>query len=594
MRWKYLVPRILIVALVWGFFALAFDPILRWSLAKTGEKLTGAKVDLAELETTFLPPALELADVQIADQGKPGRNLVEFETFRFQLAPGPLAHRKFVIDEGRVTGLAWNTLRGDSGQLEARDSFEFGEHVPLDGLRNKISELGKAWLQEAIGSAKSQLDPEQLETVKTSKALKDQWLARFQMYENRLTAIEDRVNVLKTGVPADGNALEKIEAYRQAAIDVRKLLEESQRIRQELSQLGPTAGADLQQIELARQRDLENIQEKLDILKLDREALTEGLLGPDVISALEETLEWVHWTKTNVGRLSAAREPARSRGIDVPFHRPEDPHPEFLIRNLLISGTARLDGEMVPYTGTLANITTEPKRLGEPMRVEIRTEGTTEVHFVATIDRTTDVPGYEIFVEHRRPKSAPVRWGDPEKLAFVISGGETVWTARLMLRGEAISGRIAFRQDDVTIEPESGASREPVQVASIEPVRFEWDQRRELQQALSGVFREVDHLEATVEIAGTISDPRWTFSSSLGPQVAEGVESYLAQEIRRRKSHLAGEIERIAGEQIAGFRDVLGERFRDSVSRVNLTESEANQLIQKFAGRSLDVKGFFR
>ncbi len=86
MRWKYLVPRIVIVGLVWSFFVWAFDPILRWSLVKTGQKMNGAKVDVLGLKTQFFPPAVELSGVQIADKGKPGRNLVEFETFRLQLA----------------------------------------------------------------------------------------------------------------------------------------------------------------------------------------------------------------------------------------------------------------------------------------------------------------------------------------------------------------------------------------------------------------------------------------------------------------------------------------------------------------------------
>ncbi len=38
MRWKYLIPRVVIVGLVWSFFVWAFDPILRWTLAGTAQK----------------------------------------------------------------------------------------------------------------------------------------------------------------------------------------------------------------------------------------------------------------------------------------------------------------------------------------------------------------------------------------------------------------------------------------------------------------------------------------------------------------------------------------------------------------------------
>ncbi len=326
--------------------------------------------------------------------------------------------------------------------MEEGDTFQLGEHVLLDDLRKQISELGQTWLKEALGTAKSQLDPGQLETVKVSKALKEQWIAKFQSYEAKLKNIEDRVKALKDGVKPQGNTLQKIEAYRQAALEVQKLLGEAQRMRQELSQLGPTAGADLKQIELARRRDLENIQQKLQILTLDKESLSEALLGQDVLKALENTMDWVKWTKENVGKLTATREPERSRGADVPFPKPGDPHPEFLIKRLHVSGTARVNGERVPYAGTLSDVSSDAKRWGKPTVLEITTDGTSKIHLTATVDRASEEPIYQISLKYHLPKPTAIRFGDEEQLAVEVSGQETLWEANLKVVGEEMSGQV--------------------------------------------------------------------------------------------------------------------------------------------------------
>ena len=591
MRWSYLIPRLVILGLIWSFFVWAFDPILRWTVAKTGGQLNGAKVDVAELETRFFPPALELTHVEIADKGKPGRNLVEFETFRLKLAGGPLAHRKLVIEEGEITGLSWNTRRSDSSELSPEDKLRLDDHVQLEELRKKVSQLGKTWLNEAALSAKSGLDPKKLETVQVSLAFKGQWLKRFEDYEAKLKDIETRVKSLKDLDPK-GSTLEKIEGYRQAAIQVQKLIAEAKLLRQELAQMSPAARTDLEHIELARERDLKNIQKKLDILKLDKDAISEALLGPELLNVLEDAMNWVNWTREKTGQLTAVKEPVRSRGLDVPFPKREDPHPGFLIQKLKISGKARVNGEMVPYAGTIQNITSDPKRWGQPVRLELTTDGRAKLHLTATIDQTAAEPIYDLELEYRLPQPTEMKFGDGEKLAFRISSQETTWSAKLKLAGEELTGRVAFLQEQVCIEPRSsepGASK-----AAVRPVSFEWNPQEELHRALAGVFGQVSSLSAEVQLKGTIGNPAWVLSSNLGPQVKEGLEQYLAAEFQRRQAELTAEVQQKVDRELADFRGLLTEKFRVASVRLNLTESEAGALVQKFAGRPLDLKGLFR
>ena len=52
MRWTYIIPRLMIISLLWGFLAYGVDPLLRYETVQSFQSITGAKVDVAELTTT--------------------------------------------------------------------------------------------------------------------------------------------------------------------------------------------------------------------------------------------------------------------------------------------------------------------------------------------------------------------------------------------------------------------------------------------------------------------------------------------------------------------------------------------------------------
>ena len=72
MRWSYLIPRLMIVALIWAFFAFGFDPALRYGATETLQAVTGAKADVGEVVTEFFPPRVTVDSFALADRSKPG------------------------------------------------------------------------------------------------------------------------------------------------------------------------------------------------------------------------------------------------------------------------------------------------------------------------------------------------------------------------------------------------------------------------------------------------------------------------------------------------------------------------------------------
>ena len=117
MRWSYLIPRFTLLVLAWAFFYFAFDPILKWTMIKGLEKGAGAKVEIARVKTSFLPPSLSVSGVAIADSKEEYKNLCEFSALDFRMEGRPLLEKKFVIDKASLSGLRFSTARKTSGKL---------------------------------------------------------------------------------------------------------------------------------------------------------------------------------------------------------------------------------------------------------------------------------------------------------------------------------------------------------------------------------------------------------------------------------------------------------------------------------------------
>jgi len=117
MRWSYLLPRFIFLALVWAFFFFAFDPILKWSLRKGMEKAAGAKVEIVSVKTTFLHPSFRMTGVTVGSAEEEFTNILEFSELKFDIAGAPLLEKKFIIDEAGLAGLKFGTARKTSAKL---------------------------------------------------------------------------------------------------------------------------------------------------------------------------------------------------------------------------------------------------------------------------------------------------------------------------------------------------------------------------------------------------------------------------------------------------------------------------------------------
>src|SRR5262245_33383082 len=76
-RWKYVLPRAMVLAALFAAFRFGLDPLLKYALVAGGEAALGAKVEVADLSTSLLDGQIVVDGLAAANPQKPMRNLVD-------------------------------------------------------------------------------------------------------------------------------------------------------------------------------------------------------------------------------------------------------------------------------------------------------------------------------------------------------------------------------------------------------------------------------------------------------------------------------------------------------------------------------------
>lgn len=582
MRWKYIVPRVLLVVLVWVFFAFGFDPLLHRGLIGAGQKAIGAKVDLGRLRTNFFPPSLVAEHVRLANRDKPGTNLVEFDDLRLRLESDALQKKSYIIDEGTIAGLRWGTPREYSGLLaettEEKKSREEAAKASAERTAKLEAEMlarGQQFLAGLGDRAKLELDPEQFESVRLGEELDKRWTAAFQEYDARAQELKKQIESIKALVKSkEGNTLDRIEAYRTATAEAARLTQELKRLRGELDGLTRQARQDIADLEQAKDHDLAKIRDKVDLFRLDPQQLTEFLLGPELQHRLNEIIDWTRWTKARLVAATDDPQPERLRGRDFVFPRKQE-LPKFLIKLLNVSGETELHGLPQEFAGTISGVTSHPEIHGQPVIVRLKSEGAVDADLKAVFDYTnpkTD-PSHEVLLSYRANDGESTELGDANSLAIRVTAGQVACRAEVKLVGEAITGKLHLRQTPVTLAARLGGESSKI------------DQH--VAQVFADIVGDIEEFEADLDLTGTLSDPQWSIESNLGPAIAGGVNTALARQLEQGRQVLAAKLEQTAVQKTDQLHTLFDDKARLLAARLHFSEQEVKQLVQQVAGGRL-------
>lgn len=582
MRWGYLIPRLIIVGIIWAFFVFGFDPMLHYSATETLQSITGAKADIDELTTGFFPPRAGVRRVALASADKPGTNLLEFDDMQLSLAGAPLLRRSYVVDEAKVTGVRFGTSRTDNGQLEREpDDEPSGPTIP-PWLSDKVKDMGDEWLEDFTEQAKAQIDPNRLETYRVGNEVYAKWDTRFKDINVQIKSTQEQLKSLEQQIKdaKNGETLDQIQKYIQVASQADLLIRQSRTLANQFKTSVPAeVRNDFARLDQAQKNDRENVAHTIRMLKPDSRRISESLIGEEMYLQLQQMLTWVEFLRGSINNVKGPPEAERLRGRDFEFAI-LNPTPKLLCRKMLIDGELMLSHVPTPFQAVLTDVTSDPKLHGRPALLQVTTAGEMPVHLVIRHDATQAVATTDLAADYTDQKEQQLSAGKAGGDRLVASLKNMHWKARLSLVENQITGQI-------DVSSEFGNS--------------DFQTKSPYATALAGVTQDtlasISTVNATITLNGSVLRPKVTMTSDLGEKIAAGFETAFAANLPQMKQQAMALVTNYALEQKQTLATKLGKPYQDiTADYAKLVKSldEVRAIAQNFRSGQVDPNAIFK
>lgn len=547
-RWKYVLPRLVLLLIVGLTVRFGLDPTLRWLIVTSGQAVTGAKVELAEVTTSLRDGRLELAGLAAANADSPLRNLCEARQIELLVDVNALLHRRVVIRSGNILGLQFDTPRETSGELEIAPVDET-ESNPAPAWADKAQDLASDWF--AATEERFNVDfTANLQTPQVAAALEARWKTQAADLRAQAETLKGRGKQLESDLrEIKSNPLRNADRIPAVQAELKSVKQDLKKLQEKIKELPQQAQADKEALLAARKQDETYLRQQLKFDRLDGDNLTQVLLGDTARTNLQAAMDWIAWARekmpTSETKKIAAR---RSRGSTVVFG---GARPEFLIEQVNLELSAPVAGRPMQFTGLLTNLSTQPQLVAEPARLELAAVGDVPMMVSLESDRRSEPGGERLHLECPALPLGGQTLGKPEKLALAVAPGTASLLVELELVGDAVSGHISFAQPELDITPAIG----PKTNATLAAV---------MEQAVSGVRQ----LSAEVTLGGTLREPQFKIDSPVGKQLADGISTALATAARQRGERLLAKVQDQADAQMGKITQARDTLEQDLLARL--------------------------
>jgi uncharacterized protein (TIGR03545 family) len=494
------------------------NPVLKGTLVRVGQSMTGAKVEISSLRTSIFTTSIELRDVKVADPRAEMNNLVEIDRMRLDFSAWDLMHKRFVVEEATVSGVRFDTERKISGKLDPSEvgDMELPELPPewADAVGDALTGMARERLEEEI---------ESLESVQLAAEMKKRWPVEYDSVLSRTEGIRDRVESLRHSIQQPNDPIQGVAMLQNAVQELEAIRFESLQVAQDAEQLYLQAMQDAHAVHAAVDQDLVSIRERARIEGIEASDLSEYLLGEQVNHRIEETLGWIRFASKWIPADSGDQDSlARLTTGEVVDFSSDEKQPGFEIRKLRADGTVWLSGRPYDFAGEIKNISDLPGPRPTIGVFQLSQGNNEELQFQCTIDRSGEETRRHVMLNCPAIRLSSRTFGDPERLELTASPGSIHIWLEAELVGDQIEGRLLTKQTNVSLSAKMDGM-------AVSP----------FIQRLSSELQHLNTIETEAVMTGDVYRPDFQFRSNLGLMLGSAVRQAFSEEISANQEMLA-------------------------------------------------------
>lgn len=513
-----LTTRIVILLLIVAALWISKDSLLRRAVVSSAESVVGARVEIGHLRSDLNEHRVYLQQVAIADPRDPMKNLIQADHVTLDLDPQAILRRRWVAEHGTATQVRFGAPRTRSGAIGETNLMPSGDPIESAMEADEQSRLYERWT--------SQFNRRTLPDVAGLTKNMDQVVAEWQTtWPTWLSKQEEVVSDLRTQIIQFHTELEKkgtnplrhhvsAETLQARHRELNVLLQQAS---EKIAHFRTEAERERERLQEAAERDRQRVVDSITGTQIDPAIVHQTVLESTIRDQLLQMVEWFDEFRGSIPDPQLTFDTAPRRGVD---HPPEqiEPSPSFLIRNLEIDGEGRFAGQHFNFSGTLENLTTEPKKLDQPIRFQLQAQGNALIKLSGSIDRRGQKPVDRLVVDCPRLQLDARKWGVDSIMTASMTPTRLTATVELQSTDKNISGEIHLSYDELMLQLDQ--LNMPGSLADI---------LTEVNMNLASLNR----FQVAAKVSGSVDAPKIEIESDLGEKLAQTINSVIAKHQQR-------------------------------------------------------------
>ncbi|MGB7346866.1 MAG: TIGR03545 family protein [Pirellulaceae bacterium] len=521
-RWRYVISRLIIVAVVLLLLSLGLGPVASYVTTKGLQQATGAKVEIEKSSVGLFPPSIQYTNFRVADPrgGKEMRDAFRAEKIDFVLDAQSLLHRRWVARSGRITGLQIDARREESGHLTKDDSPSVSapDSAGMLGkfIKGATDQLGDQ-AEEVIGG---------METVRRSKEIKQRWQREYAELVTRARDLEGRIRTIRDTARGIDNPLRDWEELDRTLARATETHSELKIVRATIDALPKRLQDDLVSLERAKQIDLDKIDQYVPGSLSQSDNFGVDLMANAVRQQVARIRGFLDGGRAIADYTIVAPESSRARGIDYDLLGAKR-RPDIMVQHCEVGGLLRANGDAFVLTGILENLTPTPQLLAQPTVARLRLEGKEVVRVEMVRDRRQGADVDLLTLHWPQTEAKDLTLGNDNDAGISIRGGQRELWVQLRNEGQQVSGHLISKQTGLKMK------------LNVDPKYADSPAAISLGQSLAAV----DQLEVDATFAGTWKDMGLQLNSNIGQVFKTAAHDAVASQIESSKRDLALKVE---------------------------------------------------
>ena len=564
-RWHYLVPRLVILALLMVLVWISADPLLKYAIVKSTESVTGAKVDVGQVKTSLFEGKIYISDLAITDPRDPMRNLLQADVAYLKMDPRRLLHKELIVEHGHSKQVMFGSPRTISGELKGRQyNTPMQPELQNVFVRNAAPINSKLWLDQY--QTPSLLSAERdLEIIKVAASVKQKWRPIFEAQLHKITLARAQLETLPR--IDDGqivNPLRDLEMNQQQRNKIQQLREDIAEARTELGQLKTAAEADRQLIAQAGERDGQMVGSMIQATMTDPNSLTQILLQNQQQEYASEVISWVQWFRNSLPNPEADFLDGEGRGTNIAFTG-QTARPRFLVKTLDLSGQGSLAGQHHTFAGVLTNMTNEPMLHNEPTKFNLRAQGNHHLIVDCTLDRREPVWKDRMIVKCPELDAPSQMLGNSESLEIELADSRIQVDLDINMLGDQLGGTLHFSHSKCAM-----LVNQLHQIAGGDEVKLRLNQE----------LLRINQFRTTATLGGTLDAPIVQFESDLGPKLAKAMDQIHRVQSEQQTAELRRRLKTRFDTELQQVDAMLSENFSQLAKLLDGEETRVAELLE--------------